>query len=1166
MTIERPTAQALPIERDAQSAIKDATLGQRRGADPLKSAWVTASAGSGKTKVLGDRVLRLLLNGTRPERILCLTFTKAAAAEMANRIAETLATWAAMPAADLRKALSDLTSQRPSAEMQDEARRLFSRVLDAPGGMKIETIHAFCQSLLRRFPLEAEIAPHFEPMEERDATEMLRAARDAMLLAAREQRETPLALALDHVVRLGEDRLDKIMAAFLRERGRLLALRRRSGSLDDVALVLARHLDLQPGESRRDILLAACDEALFDCQGLRAAVAILQQGKATDGKLADRLAPWLAAEREDRLSGFEDYLAAFHDSKGAPKNNFLTKALAAAHPHIERMLTVERDRVARIGERLRAVDILTDTMALLTLASDMLDRYERRKAATAKLDFDDLILKTRDLLRRPGIAPWVLFKLDGGLDHILIDEAQDTNPAQWQVIEALAGEFFVGEGAVDRPRTVFAVGDVKQSIYSFQGADPLEFIAKRAQFSALAGPERFNNETLNVSFRSTDQVLDLVDRVFAGPAAPGVVLPGEPALRHRVSRAGAEGVVTLWPRAVPVDLAAPDPWSPPRIRDEAAAPVPRLAEAIAGEIQRLIGKEILQDRGRAVTAGDILILARSRSAIFEAVVRALKTRAIPVAGIDRMHLLEQIAVLDLMAFGDFLLLPEDDLTLATLLKSPLVGLDEEALMALCLDRQGSLWAALGERRDERAEFAAAHRLLAGFQARVDYLSPFALYGELLQATGGRRRLYARLGPEAADAVDEFIALAQDYERHHTPSLQGFLHWLRTTDVEVKRELQDSNDQVRVMTVHGAKGLQAPIVFLIDQQRRRPNEDGLFWISIGGAELPLWSPNKQADHAVTAAARERRANAMTLEENRLLYVALTRAEDRLYVCGTGSGSASAAPGWHDYVAEALAGMPGAAKLELPGFGGEGWQGEGWRVASAQLTQPTRAKPGAVAAAGAELPLPDWAGTKAPDEPDPPQPLTPSRPSDSEEAAELALVSPLAADQGYRFKRGRLTHHLLETLPDLPPETRAAAAAAYLARPVHGLSAEQQAEIAGEVMAILNHPDFADLFAPGSQAEVPVIAHLADREGRRRILAGQIDRLAVRGKDCLIVDYKSNRPPPMQASHVPAPYLRQMAAYRRAVREIYPDKTVRCFLLWSDGPRLMELPGGMLDLHD
>ncbi|MET1026283.1 MAG: double-strand break repair helicase AddA, partial [Dongiaceae bacterium] len=1012
----------MPRARDAGSAIRAATTGQRHGADPFKSAWVTASAGSGKTKVLGDRVLRLLLAGTRPERILCLTFTKAAAAEMANRIAETLAKWAAMSVPELRQALFELTDQRPSAELQDEARRLFSRVLDAPGGMKIQTIHAFCQSLLRRFPLEAEIAPHFEPMEERDALEMLRAARDSMLLAARRQRDTGLAAALDHVVRLGEDRLDKIMAHFLRDRSRLAALRRRTGSLEDVAAVLARQLGLQPGDTRHSILMAASNDDALDAPGLRATADILLGGGKLDQHLADCLTAWLSAATEDRVAGFETYCGGFFTLEGEGRKKLITKALATQYPAAERALQVEQERLMRLRERLCAAVILADTMALLTLALDMLDRYENRKAATAKLDFDDLILKTRDLLRRPGIAPWVLYKLDGGLDHILIDEAQDTNPAQWQVIEALAGEFFVGEGAVDRPRTIFAVGDVKQSIYSFQGADPREFIDRRTQFAALAGRERFNDVLLDVSFRSTDRVLELVDLVFSGDAAKGVVLPGEPALQHRVSRVGAAGAVTLWPRAVPVDLAAPQAWAPPRIRDEAAAPVPRLAEAIAAEIQRLIGSETLHDRGRQVRAGDILILARSRSTVFEAVIRALKTRSIPVAGIDRMHLLEQIAVLDLIAFGDFLLLPEDDLNLAALLKSPLIGLDEEALMALCLDRGArSLWSVLMQRGDGNDAGAEAYRLLAGFLDRVEYLSPFALYGDLLAATGGRRRIYARLGPEAADAVDEFLALAQEYESHHTPSLQGFLHWLRTTDVEVKRELQDGNDQVRVMTVHGAKGLQAPIVFLIDQQRRRPNEDGLFWIAAGGVDLPLWSPNRQADHPLTAKARQDRADAIALEENRLLYVALTRAEDRLYVCGTGSGAASAALGWHDHVAAALTAMPDVEGLDLPDFQRDGWQGhdgtgKAWRGASPQRESPSRAKAESDRPTGAEQPLPDWATRLAPDEPDPPQPLTPSRPSAAEIAAEPPLVSPLAEDQGYRFKRGRLIHHLLETLPD------------------------------------------------------------------------------------------------------------------------------------------------------
>jgi ATP-dependent helicase/nuclease subunit A len=1151
----------------AEEAIEAATRLQRQGADPRLSAWVTASAGSGKTKVLGDRVLRLLLDGTRPERILCLTFTKAAAAEMANRIAETLARWASMPQAKLREELTKLLGHKPSADVVTDARRLFSRVLDAPGGMKIQTIHAFCQSLLRRFPLEAGIAPHFQPMEERDTADQLRAARDAMLLAGQSQRGTALATALAEVQRLGEDRLDKIMGAFRHDHAKLKSLLQRSGSIDSIAAAIARQLEISPNETVATVLDKASRDEAFDRAGLLDAANVLQGGGKTDQARAARIHVWLAMPFAERVSTFEEYAAAFLTAEGEARKQLITKALETAHPSSGTALGVEQQRILRLGERMRAASILVDSRALLTLALDMLGRYEARKAMRAQLDFDDLIVKTRDLLQREGIAPWVLFKLDGGIDHILVDEAQDTNPLQWQVIEALAGEFFSGFGAVDRNRTIFAVGDVKQSIYSFQGADPAGFIRTRAQFETLAGKDNFGNVLLDVSFRSTDRVLDLVDRVFAlAAAAPGVVMDEDGPLQHRVSRVGAAGEVRLWPRAVPIDIETPMPWSPPRIRDDVASPVARLAARIAEECQRLIQGEQLHDQGRPVQAGDILILARSRNTIFEAIVRALKARDIPVAGVDRIQLLEQIAVQDLLAFADFLLLPEDDLSLACLLKSPLVGFDEDDLMRLCLDRgEQSLWSCLMARSPQDQAFAAAHDLLSRFLDRADYLTPFALYSDLLAAAGGRRKIYGRLGLEASDAVDEFMALAQAYEQQNTPSLQGFAHWLRTTDAEVKRETQERADQVRIMTIHGAKGLQAPIVFLVDQQRRAPGDDGLFWIDAGGAEVPLWSPRKAADHPVTAAARQRREQTLLLEENRLLYVALTRAEDRLYVCGIGSGLATTKLGWYDHVAEAMQAIPDIGTLDLPQMPGDGWSGPALRVSSDQRRALPLREAVVQESVGGEITLPDWANHTAPDEPDPPQPLTPSRPTPAEAAAEPALVSPLAADQGYRFKRGRLIHHLLETLPNIASADRVEAATGYLARPVHGLTEVQRQEIGAEVMAVLDHPDFAPLFGPQSQAEVPVVATLTDPEGRSRILAGQIDRLALVGDDCLIVDYKSNRPPPMQVSQVPLPYLRQMAAYRSAIRLIYPGKTVRCLLLWSDGPRLMELPADMLNLH-
>lgn len=1162
---------------DPKTVIAEATRAQREGADPMLCAWVAASAGSGKTKVLGDRVLRLLLDGVEAGRILCLTFTKAAAAEMSTRIALKLAGWAAMDRDNMRRELDQLTGRKPNADLLDRAGSLFAKVLDVPGGMKIQTIHAFCQSLLRRFPLEAELPPHFQLIEDRDAAEMLQAARDSLLIAARND-QAGLGAALSHVVgRMGEGRFTDLLNEFLRERGRLADLESRMGSIEGFSRALAGHLRLDPKATKESYLAAACADTAFDTAALKRAAAALAKGAPTDQKRSAELNAWLKASPVDRAVGFDNYGQIYLKADGEIRKNLATKGAVAELPDIETILRNEADRLLAVLAQLRAIEVWQDTVALTTLALELYRRYTALKASGASLDYDDLILKTRDLLNRPGIAPWVLYKLDGGIDHVLVDEAQDTNPEQWQVVKALTAEFFSGLGAQTRTRTVFAVGDRKQSIFSFQRADPAAFQDSRDHFHDLLTRDRvkedprppFVDVALNISFRSTAAVLKLVDQVLAGPAGEGVLAPGE-SLRHRPKRIGAGGAVELWPLCEPLSVDVPEPWTPPVVTAGAADPARRLAGAVAADIARriAIGDRLLS-KDRPVRPGDILVLVRSRNAFVPALVRELKALDVPVSGVDRLQLLDEIAVQDLIAFAEFLLLPEDDLNLAALLKSPLIGLNEEELFDLCIERGAlSVWARLNALAADRPAFAAAKDFLGHYLGRADYLSPFALFAELLAAGEGRRRLYRRLGAEVGEAVDEFLSLALAYETAHTPSLQGFLHWLKAGEIQVKRELSDSaGGQVRIMTVHGAKGLQAPIVYLADYRRAPSKSSGLFWIDAANGKLPIWSPNKSADIAATDAARSAALERQRREENRLLYVALTRAEDRVLVCGWQGARPTAEPSWHDRVRDAMSAWPEVTVTPAAAWmpaAAQGWIGEHLLYAEPQTGEIEDRKLAGGLPVDDKSALPSWATTLLPAEPDPTIPLTPSRPS----SAEPAMLSPLAmvAGGGQRFQRGLIIHHLLELLPDLPPADRAAAAERYLKRPVHGLDTAAAREIRDEVLAILATPEFAALFGPGSLAEVPVVAELKDRTGRVHALTGQIDRLVVGARECVIIDYKSNRPPPMQPEHVNPSYLRQLAAYRAAISRIYPGKSIACVILWSAVPRLMPVPDALLDPYD
>ena len=1135
---------------------------QRLAADPAASVWVAASAGSGKTKALTDRVLRLLLDGAAPQRLLCLTFTRAAAAEMANRVNRELGKWALQADDALDAEIEALTGVAPDGALRDRARRQFATVLDAPGGLKIMTIHAFCQSLLGRFPLEAGIAPHFDVLDDRSAAELLFDAQTAVLARARAGGDADLAAAIDTVaLHAGEESFGELMAKLrgLRVRLRRLLKTHEKDGLAGVIAATCRLLDVDPEETPENVIAAACAEGAFNRAALAAACRALAGGTDAERARGERVARWLAAPKHDRLAGFDDYKRVFLTAEDQPRaeSGLMTKARREGDPRAFEALLAEQEGLARTIERRNAAITARATTALLRLGDAMLAEYDRRKLARARLDYDDLILKAARLLTDDAAnAAWVLYKLDGGIDHILVDVAQDTSPEQWQVIAALADEFFTGKGAREGLRTVFVVGDEKQSIFSFQGADLRELERMRAAFRARveAAEQAWNEVGLGRSFRSTAAVLRAVDTVFARPSASDGVAFADHAISHESHRQGHAGRVELWPLVTPAEAAPRASWLPPTTRFESDSPRTRLARHVAATIHGWIDNgERLEARDRAIRPGDVLVLVRTRTAFVAELIRALKSRGVAVAGTDRMVLSDQIAVMDLMALGHFLLLPEDDLTLATVLKGPLMGVGEDQLFDLAHGRgEETLWRTLTRRRGENDAFGRAHGDLAALLARADFVPPYELFADVLAARGGRRKLVSRLGPDANDPIDEFLAQALAYERSGPPSLQGFLHWFAAGEVEIKRDLDQGRDEVRVMTVHGAKGLEAPIVILPDTTSL-PYAGGVqvLWHDAdtgadtgsngGGAEALLWPGRAGFGEARCRAARIAMRERDLQEYRRLLYVAMTRAEDRLYIAGWQGRNAVPDDCWYRLAEAAL------ADIAEP-FDFAAWEGDGLRLVDRQTRKPARDAAARVPAADAG-PLPRFAREAAKPEPAPPRPLAPSRPAE----LEPAVLSPLAEGPGEaRFLRGRLIHRLLQTLPELAPEARAEECRRFLARPGHGLGADARDEIAAEVLAVLDDERFAALFGPSSRAEVPLVGVV---DGA--VVAGQVDRLVVSDDAVMVVDFKTNRPAPERAADIPPAYLAQMAAYRAVLALIYPGRPIRCALLWTDGPRLVEL---------
>ena len=1131
----------------------EAEANQRAAADPRVSACVAASAGSGKTRLLTDRLLRLMVEGAKPERILCLTFTKAAAAEMSVRLQKRLGGWVTLDHAALARELTGLAID-PSPEAMDRARALFATVLDLPGGIRISTIHAFCQSLLRRFPLEAEISPHFQLADDRDAAEAMTEARETLLASVRPRGEStalsPREVALKALAGVASLSLFTALVTTLKAKHRALVNR-------EAEIAAARRRMLGVTASGAEALIAEAVAWPDEADVAEAARAVTMSDKASARPLerAKAILSWLEQPGAARRASWNVWRKLFVKDDGDPyaAGSFANPVLARVNPAISETLLAEAARIMAIDDRIRAAETVSVSEALCDLAWPLLEQYGARKSAAGLLEFDDLIGRSTALLIDPG-AQWVLYKLDGGLDHLLLDEVQDTSPEQWAIAHGLTQEFFSGEGAREDARTVFAVGDRKQSIFSFQGADVAGFesarslLGRRVTDAGLAWVEK----PLNVSFRSTAPVLALTDAVFDDPtAAAGVLLPGE-VLEHRADRAGHAGRVEIWPLAEAPPPEPPAPWSAPKDYRRAASALELLADDLANWIaDQTNGTVFLESKGRPLRPGDIMILVRHRDALPAALVRALKTRGIPVSGLDRMLLTGQPAVQDLLALADALLLPQDDLTFACVLTSPLGGLDDTDLMALAIGRDRPLWEVLRDRQNEKAAWADAWRFFSALLARADFVSPHALFAEALGPLGGRAKLMARLGAEAAEPIDELLNAALGYTRVHPPSMQGFLQWLRRSGAEIKREPEAAGDQVRILTVHGAKGLQAPLVILPDTTSLPRDDDGLLWDTdpVSGLEIPIWVPNKAFHSSATLRIRDEARRRRREEYNRLLYVALTRAEDRLVVCGArpkrGQPSEDC---WYNAV------VRGFTRLGYPPEDGFS------RIDSPQTAKPERETP--AAADVAVLPPPAWLDTPPPPEPPRPMPLAPSRPEGVELGALPASASPLVRAEGGpdRFKRGKLVHALLQHLPAIPDEARRAAALRFLRAPAHGLPVGAAEGIAAETLAILRDPALTPLFGPGSRAEVPLTGVVGDA-----VVGGLVDRIAVLPDRTILADFKTNRHPPGSVDATPVAYLRQMASYRAVLRIVFPDRPVDCALIWTREPRVSWLPEELLDRH-
>mgnify|MGYP003393088400 CR=1 FL=1 len=1093
--------------------------------------FVAANAGSGKTSLLANRVLSLLVHGVEPARILCLTFTNAAAAEMSSRILKSLGSWVMMDEEKLGQQIGKLTGGNVTNSLLENARSLFARVLESSQGINIQTIHGFSQSLLKRFPLEAGISPHFSVMDSRSEQEALSEARLRLFNNARKSDST-IQKSLDNLAReVSESSFHKLMGEIVGNKNQFRQVLQDMTSIPAIEHSLYQLFKIGHGTNIESLLLeffSYDEEQLIKFRAITEL--LLRSEKVTDKKTAEQLNKWLV-EPEARVKpdSYEAYITCYITDKGEARKIIFTKDALIDAGLIDELLA-EQKRVCEFAGKLRALSVVQHSMDVMAVAEALLAEYEAIKRGHAWMDYDDLISTACELLTRAGMSPWVLFKLDGGIDHILVDEAQGASPQQWMIINALTQEFFAGQGANEGERSLFIVGDEKQSIFSFQGANVKELARMQKYFAELitAAQKTMHYLSLTKSYRSTTQVLRTVDAVFARQETRYGVMSEDVELNHILTRIGHDGLVELWPLV--------------RTEEESEfSPVTRLVRLIADKIQGWI------ESGEA-QAGDIMILLRSRTQLADRLVRALKRRGVPVAGSDRMALNDNLAVQDLIAFGQVMLLPEDELTLAACLKSPIFDFSEDDLFMLAHDRGGkTLWQCLAE----SPRFADSYELLAEMRAKADFVPPFELYSYLLDTKGIRRRFIGRMGEEYADPIDEFMQQTLLYERSHPPSLQGFIHWLVGSNSMIKRDMEQARNAVRIMTVHGSKGLQSKIIILPDTIEIPQDRDSLLWLD----NIPLRSLSSKKDDQICRDLRRAEREEMLSEYRRLLYVALTRAEDRLFIFGATGKEKISEQSWYHHIKTGIETI--AEGFETP-------LGQGLRVGDVAACHPAlvagsgnRADIGAYGTSSPrKAGMTDFLQKPVPVEPSPSKPLTPSR-----IVADVpASVSPLSKKHVYAT--GKLIHLLLQYLPEQEPAKRDDLAR-FIARKFNAELPEKSTEKPrSNRRKVTEKPDFAIWFGKDILAEVPITGNI-EIDGNNITISGQIDRLYVGKDEVWIVDFKSNQSPPDAQRDIPTAYIRQLALYRMLLAKIYPDKTVYCALLWTENAKFDVLHDALLD---
>jgi ATP-dependent helicase/nuclease subunit A len=1098
-------------------------------ADPSYSLWVSASAGTGKTKILIDRVLSLLVQGIEINKILCMTFTNAAAQEMLERIYQETTNWIAHSETELFICLEKLLHRPPAPQEMRKATSLLEDITHPLNILKVKTIHSFCSDIAHKFALEMDLNPSIQILDHTELKAFIKEVKSRIFL-----KKEIFNTGLNIISQITEAKLEEIIEVIITSKTKLEAV--FCNDIDTIENKLKYLFKCNNLSNIEELLKDFCNHTTHS--KLLPLGNIIKAGGITDLDKAQRIESWLNSALEIKISKIEDYLSCFLKKDGEKLKKVFS--LGVTSKLDISLLDTIQDLCYEYIENKKSLCLIENTKLFLKLSQFVLEQYQQYKKSKNSLDYNDLITKTANILRSENMSNWILYKLDHQIEHILVDEAQDTSAEQWLIIDSLSTEFFSGVSAIEVPRSIFIVGDEKQSIFSFQGANPEIFNLMQQYFKEriLASTGKFAEITLDTSFRSAPIILDCVDKVFNDPILQRSVTT-KPHILHTAHRSNYEGSIEVWPlvKSIKLDSYKHESWNLPVKRVEKYNASKVLAKLLALKIKEWLSKgKFLSSYDRNLLPSDIMVLVRKRSEFIDHFIDYCKKFHIPISGKDRINLKDQIVFEDLLSLAKFALLPEDDLNLACLLKSPIIGITEEELFQLCHTRHSSVWNSLIEKQTTNKRFKKITEELMLYFNMADFMSPFEFFYKVLEIYDGKKKFISRLGLQVTDILEEFLRQAEKFEKDANISLQSFVIWIERNTFDTKNQTSSLNT-IQIMTVHSAKGLQAPVVILADPMDIPENNELLYWLD----DIPVWPAKQSLLNQECTLLKQQYLKQQLDEYYRLLYVALTRAEDELIICGYEKLSVLSSNSWYQllwqklYTDSSLKMFECLGDMEIEAF-----------------TSPYYIKLGAQ---HMFYPLSTENTSQAT--------LLPSFLEEPFIEAAHKYFKPTesieTSDENF-FLKGQVMHRLLEFLPSIPQDYHRSLAASLL----QSLSLPTlEVGLDNKALTILNDKNFDFIFYnKNSIAEVNIAGYL-EILGETFFVSGKIDRLILEENEVIIIDYKTNKILPKTEADIKLSYLKQILTYRQLIKKIFPQKNIRIMLLWTEEKNLMEISPKFID---